>query len=276
MSDSLSEFKHAIRGINFLVDVMVAELTAEMSLNQLRVLTEVMYRTTVGVRSDMGDVGHSLKLNRGTISRLVASLTAEGYADRPGLDLLRRVEYVRDRRRKTLVLTDRGRELCKTLGLSVRRVAMESRDRILEVVADSADATIRCGIDAEHGVCVYLVSGLYLTGTYRQIVASLSKSQEYRLVFNEITDLTDAETFEMDDAGVSAGIAIEKAIAGLTRRRIFLATDAQVICRLKAIEAQFRDAGLETFACVSSLEEARELLQLPADWQYPATTLLTL
>ncbi|MGD8415749.1 MAG: hypothetical protein PVH91_01690 [Pseudomonadales bacterium] len=274
MSDPLNEYKHAIRTINFLVEVMAKEVAPEISLNQLRVLTEVMYRTTIGVRADMGDIGKSLRLNRGALSRLVATLTAEGYGDRPGMDLINRVEYVRDRRKKTLTLTERGRQVCEVFGVSMRRAALDSLDRYMELLTEQSNPTVRVGIDCDCGVCVYLVSGLYLTGTYRQIITCMSRMPDYRIVYNEITDLTDAETFEMDDAGVQAGIAIEKSIAGLTRRRVFLAKDAGVLSRLEEIEAQFRNAGLETFRCARSLDEARETLGLPADWQYPKTSLL--
>jgi hypothetical protein len=78
----------------------------------------------------------------------------------------------------------------------------------------------------------------------------------------------------MDDAGVQAGIAIEKSIAGLTRRRVFLAKDAKVLSRLQMIDAQFRNAGLDTFRFASSLDQAKEILQLPTDWQYPITSTL--
>lgn len=274
MSDPLNEYKHAVRTVRFLVDVLARELAPEMSLNQLRVLTEVMHRSTTGVRADMSDVGTALGLGRSTLSRLVATLTADGYGDRPGMGLLRRVEYVRDRRRKTLVLTERGREVCELLGVAVRRAAMDSYDRMVELFAESSEATVRVGVDAECGVCIYLISGLYLTGTYRQIVTSMSRRQDYRVIYNEITDLTEAEAFEMDDAGVRAGILVEKSIEGLSRRRIFIAKDADVLSRLCQIEAQFQNAGLDTFRGVSSLDEAKELLQLPSDWQYPETSIL--
>lgn len=276
MSDSLTEYKHAIRTIHFLVDVLAREVAADASVNQLRVLMEVMHRTTAGVRADMGDIGKSLRLSRGALSRLVATLTAEGYGDRPGLDLLNRIEYVRDRRKKTLVLTERGRQLCEILGVSVRRAALDSLDRYMELLAEPSNLTVRVGVDSERGVCVYVVSGLYLGGSYRQIVTHMSQRPDYRLIYNEITDLTAAETFEMDDAAVQAAIAIEKSIAGLTRRRVFLAEDPIVLSRLEEIEAQFRNAGLDTFRRARSMDEAKEILELPVDWECPNTSVLKL
>jgi DNA-binding MarR family transcriptional regulator len=222
----------------------------------------------------MGETGKSLNLDRGALSRLVATLTAEGYDDRPGMDLINRAVHVRDRRKKTLLLSERGRRVCEVLGVSMRGAALDSLDRYMELLAENSEAMVRVGIDAEHRVCVYLVSGLYLTGTYRQIVTSVSRNPEYRVGYNEITDLTGVQAFEMDDAGVQAGIAIEKSIAGLTRRRVFLAKDAKVLSRLQMIDAQFRNAGLDTFRFASSLDQAKEILQLPTDWQYPITSTL--
>lgn len=263
-----------MRGVQDVVGVMTRELVGEMSLNQIRVLVEVMHGATAGQRVEMRDVGASLKLGRGTVSRLVATLTAEGYTGRPGLDLIIRVEDANDRRMKMLVLTERGRELCVTLGATVHRLALVHRERIVELVAAKSEGTVRAGVDPTFGVCVYLVSGPYLTATYRQIVTKMNERPDYRLAYNEIIDLTEARSFEVDDAGVRVGMAVAKSFHGLSRWKVFITDDPAALRRLEDIEAQYRKEDLNTFSVVNSLADAKVLLQLPSSWQYPDTSLL--
>lgn len=277
-SKMLGDYKTALNINSRIINCLGSLLPGEVTLNQVRILSEMFRADANQEYLEMRDLIVSLNMSRGSISRYVATLADRSCGDRDGLGLVKRTPDKRDRRVKRLSLTPKGVNMGIQLAEKMRRSALDHKHQIVEFIDEKCDlGSVKLGVDEAAGVVIYKIRREYTISLARQIYIELYAKATYQFFYDEIIDLIDATGIALSDKAMEVAIETIYLTPGATKRRIvYIATDDTILSQLNEMTIKFHDAGLDNFSVLTSLSEVKELLNLEKDWRVPSMRLLNL
>ncbi len=266
--DALAEYRVAITFSAHLTRVLADQLPEDVSLNQVRVLAEVLESASRKEVLEMRDLVARLGLGKSSVSRYVASLTNRGYGGKSGLDLLVQVEDPNDGRVRRVVLSPNGVALGAVVGEAMREALLVHKQRVIDYIQERSNyISVLAGLDQDAKVAVYEIRCPFSMGLYRSIVLKMISNPNYQVFFSELVDLTNTPEIEIDDRSIAAAIdTVKSTPESMRRKMVFLVGEGAKYSPIANMQTAFEIEGLPLLTAASSWDEAREHLGVSKEW----------
>ena len=122
MKPLLGDHHETLRHVTGLMHEVIRAIGGDISVSQLLIFMEVARSNAAGHAIDMKELQILIGITSGsTFSRQVAALLEYQKEGVQGLGLLEQIENPRDRRRKQLLLTDKGANVREVLAAFIKR-----------------------------------------------------------------------------------------------------------------------------------------------------------
>jgi DNA-binding MarR family transcriptional regulator len=98
-----------------LIDMLCSEMERDQPLHNVQAYLTVAVATTQGGAPEVREIEQRTGLSSSALSRALGNIGEWSYRNKPGLDLIKaRMDYS-DRRRKPMVLTEKGEDLAEKI-----------------------------------------------------------------------------------------------------------------------------------------------------------------
>lgn len=270
----LSDYSLTFSAVSEFVGMLRAEIGVDLTVDQLRILLEIMSVEAAGTEVTMRQLAQQLSIKPHTISRSISLLGASA-APRAGLGLVESHPDPNDRRSRKLHLTKKGAALSVEVGEQIRKAALERFERIEFVDGEGEELVVEAGIDVEAKVCVYVIRGAFATHSYEKIHQKMLDYPSFNRLYHEVFDLTQATEYGSEPALVENAVSFWKQQPQFHQRKTcYLSQDARILSQLELIRARFEEVGLQMNVVCRSMEDVRRDLCLGSEWTYPPRRLL--
>lgn len=109
----------ALKRAKKLIDLLADEMDRTAPLHNVQAFLEVAVSSAEGNALEVKEIQQRLGMTSSALSRALGAIGEWSYTHKPGLDLVKAKMDYTDRRRKPMVLTDRGEKLAQRCAKTV-------------------------------------------------------------------------------------------------------------------------------------------------------------